>query len=431
MNAVVAAGDASIESRVAALGDGPLTEAALTTHVAPLFSRARAAAGDRIYLANHSLGRPLDAMEQDVREGLAAWYATMNGAWDAWMAEGDAYRARLAQLLNAPRSDCVVPKTSAGQGLRAILNSYGDTGGDGASRGLLRDQGEVGARRDELRVVATRGEFDSLDVILREYAHRRRIDLTFVEPGAGGGFDTADIVDAIGTRVDLVVVSEVVFNSGQRIRHLDAIVQRTHGAGGRVLLDVYHSLGAFPVDVAAQDVDFAVGGSYKYLRGGPGACFLYLHPRHLDGSLRTLDIGWFAKRDPFAYQRPDPPQLAPGGDAFLESTPPVLAWYQARAGQQFALALDVARVRGYSVAQQKRLIALLASHGIAARGGVDDHGAFVVVTDRRAGAWRDALAQRQIVTDARGDCLRLCPDVLTTDDELQHAAHALGAIAHA
>src|SRR6185437_13875636 len=168
------------------------------------------------------------------------------------------------------------------------------------------------------------------------------------------------------------------------------------------LLDVYHSLGALPVDVIRYDADFAVGGSYKYLRGGPGACFLYLHPRHLDGSLRTLDIGWFAKREPFAYERPDPPELAAGGDAFLESTPAVLAWYQARAGQRLALALDVSRVRAYSLSQQRRLVSLLADEGSAATGGTDDHGAFVVVTHERAAAWREALAERGIVTDARG-----------------------------
>ena len=65
--------------------------------------------------------------------------------------------------MGAPRADCVVPKTSAGQGLRAVLNTY-DT---------------------VPRVVATRGEFDSLDVILREYARRRRIALSFVEPATG------------------------------------------------------------------------------------------------------------------------------------------------------------------------------------------------------------------------------------------------------
>jgi len=397
----------SIEAAVAALPRGPLTEAGLQAHVAPLFSRVRAAFADRIYLANHSLGRPLDATEDDVREGLAAWYAQMGGAWDAWMAEADAFRARLARLLNAPRADCVVPKTSAGAGLRAILNTY-----DGVPR-----------------VVATRGEFDSLDVILREYARRGRIALTLVEPRADGLFAAADVDAAIGKGVDLLVLSTVMFSTGQRLPELPALVRAARETGGRVLLDVYHSLGVYPLDVAALDADFAVGGSYKYLRGGPGACFLYLHPRHLDGSLRTLDTGWFAKRDPFSYARPDPPQYGDGGDAFLESTPPVLPFYQARAGQRLLLALDVARVRAYSLAQQQRLVQALAAHGVTAHGGSEARGAFVTVVDARARAWADALQARGIVVDARGPCLRLCPDILTTDAELAAAAAALGALA--
>jgi kynureninase len=400
--------DLVIERAVAPLGDGAFGESALRRHVAPLFSRALAAAPQRIYLANHSLGRPLDATDDDVREATAAWYADMGGAWDAWMRECDAFRARLARLLHAAAPHCVVPKTSAGQGLRAILNSYDPEAMP--------------------RVVATRGEFDSLDVILREYARRRRIDLVLVEARDGGRFDAADILEAIGRRVDLVVVSDVIFDTGQRLDHVDAIVEHAHRANGRVLLDVYHALGAMPIDVMALDVDFAVGGSYKYLRGGPGAAFLYLHPRHLDGSLRTLDIGWFAKREAFAYRRPDPPALSEGGDAFLESTPPILPYYQARAGQRLVLALGPARIREHSLRLSRRLVALLAEEGIAARGGTADHGAFVVVRDGRAGEWCRALAERGIVTDARGVYLRLCPDILTTDAQLVTAAQALGAI---
>ena len=71
----------AIASGIAALGDGPLTEAGVQRHIAPLFSRVLAQWRDRIYLANHSLGRPLDATGEDVREGLAAWYAHMGGAW--------------------------------------------------------------------------------------------------------------------------------------------------------------------------------------------------------------------------------------------------------------------------------------------------------------------------------------------------------------
>jgi len=399
----------SVRGFGAALGPGRLTETGVHQHIAPLFARTLAANRDRIYLANHSLGRPLDATEDDVREGLAAWYALLGDAWDDWGAEMAAHRARLAALLGAPRPDCVVPKASAGQGLRAVLNTY-----------------------DRVpRVVATRGEFDSLDVILREYARRGRITLSFVEPHEDGDFAAADMIATIARGADLVVVSQVMFQTGQVVPELPAIIGKAHAAGAQVLLDVYHSLGVFPIDVGALGVDFALGGSYKYLRGGPGACFLYVAPRHLDGGLATLDIGWFAKESPFSYARPDPPRYAGGGDAWLESTPAVLPFYQARAGQMFTLALGVDRLRAYSLELQRRLVALLAKHGIAAQGGTADRGAFVVVRHRDARAWSAALHARGIATDARGEWLRLTPDVLTTDAELQVAAVALGEIANA
>jgi len=161
------------------------------------------------------------------------WYARLGGAWEAWMGETAAFRTRVATLLHAPRTDCVVPKTSAGQGLRAILNTF---------------------ERDAVpRIVATRGEFDSLDVILREYARRGRVALTFVEADAGGLFGAQDVVDAIEGGTDLVVISQVMFQSGQVMPGLPEIVTAAHAAGARVLLDVYHSLGVFPVDLAALD----------------------------------------------------------------------------------------------------------------------------------------------------------------------------------
>jgi len=400
---------ARLDAALRAIGPGEITENVVERHVAPLFSRHKLAYGERIYLANHSLGRPLDATEDDVREGLALWYAELGGAWDAWSCEIAAFRARLARLLDAPRDDCVVPKSSAGQGLRAVLNAH-----DGVPR-----------------VVATRGEFDSLDVILREYAQRGRIDLAMVEPRADGRFDTADIVAAIGARADLTVVSDVMFGTGQRLSDLPDIVAATQRAGGKALVDVYHALGVLPLDIAALDADFAVGGSYKYLRGGPGACFLYVHPRHLDGGLRTLDTGWFAKAAPFTYERPDPPQYAPGGDGWMESTPPVLPFYQARAGQLFTLGIGVARLRSYSLACQRRLVAMLGAEGVRAQGGTEDRGAFVVVTHPRAVALADALRNEGAVADARGPHLRLCPDILTTEAELERATALLAPLVKA
>jgi kynureninase len=395
------------EAALAALGSDPLTESRVRACVTPLFSRALTANPGRVYLANHSLGRPLNATADDVATALSAWYARMGDAWDDWEAEMQAYRSRLGALLGAPGLDCVVPKTSAGQGLRAVLNTY-----DRAPN-----------------VIATHGEFDSLDVILREYAHRGRVALTFVEPRENGDFAAEDVLAAIGPGTDLVVVSHVMFQTGQVLTALPTIIARAHAVGACVLLDVYHSLGVLPVDVAALGVDFAVGGSYKYLRGGPGACYLYVAPRHLDSGLRTLDIGWFAKEARFDYARPDPPRYAHGGDAWLESTPSVLPFYQARAGQIFTQAIGIERLRAYSLELQQRLVRLLHEQGIAAQGGAHDRGAFVVVHDPRARAWAEALDARGVVTDARGEWLRLCPDVLTTHAELETAANRLGEIA--
>ena len=392
-----------IQAAVAKIGDAPLTESAIRTQVAPLFSRVLARDASRCYLANHSLGRPLDAMEEDVREALAAWYVHLGDAWEAWSAELAAHRARLARLLGAPRADCIVPKTSAGAGLRAVLNSYD--------------------RR--VRVVATRGEFDSIDVILREYARRGRVEPSFAEPAADGLFDEDALCDAIVPGTDLVVVSQALFMTAQLLRSPAALIERAHAVGAKVLLDVYHALGVVPMDIGALGADFAVGGSYKYLRGGPGACFLYIAPRHLDAGLSTLDIGWFAKRDPFEYARPDPPRYAPGGDAWMESTPAVLPWYQARAGQVFTLAVGIARLRAYSLTQQRLLVGRLAERGIRALGGGEDRGAFVAVRHDAATSLAQALGARGIDVDARGTWLRLCPDVLTTSEELERAAATL------
>jgi kynureninase len=364
-----------------------------------LFSRVLAR--ERIYLANHSLGRPPDRTAEDVAEALAWWYRDLGDAWEHWVEEINSFRASTAQLVGAPRSDCIVPKTSAGQGLRAVLNSFGEN----------------------IRVVTTRGEFDSIDFILKQYRERARIALTFVEPDANGWFHAEDIVAGLANGARLLVLSQVMFMSGQVVHGIEEIVAAAHQRGCLVLLDVYHAAGVIPVNVGVLDVDFAIGGSYKYLRGGPGACWLYVHPRH--AARRTLDTGWFAKREPFGYARSESPEFANGGDAWLESTPPVLTPYQARSGLALTLALGVQRLRAYSLQQQQFLIETLRGKGIKADGGDEYHGAFVVVRHAEAGKLAEGLATAGVDSDARGSYLRLCPDILSGRAELVSAAERL------
>jgi len=369
----------------------PLNEAWLKQHVWPRFSRVLQR--DEIYLANHSLGRPPDRVAEDVRAALDAWYRDMDGAWNLWLEARERFRSLTAQLVNAPSADCIVPKTSAGQGLRAVLN----------------------ALPGKPRILTTDAEFDSIDFILRVYRDKGRIDLKML------AFERFAV-----ERADLVVLSTVAFRTGQIFPGLRETVGRVHALGAKILLDVYHHEGVLPFDLAALDADFAIGGSYKYLRGGPGACWLYVHPRH--HRLVTLDTGWFAKKDVFAYQRPEPPQFAAGGDAWLESTPPVLAPFQALAGLELALELGIERIRQHSLEQKGFLAAQLRRNGIAVQGVGEDHGAFLTIGHADAPRISAELKQRGVKTDARGDYLRLCPDILNAREELERAAATLGAL---
>ena len=115
----------SLAEAIDAVGLGPLTEEGLRAHIFPLFSHTIARPG--IYLANHSLGRPLNQTLDDVRECIELWQSHLGDAWDGWMAEHNAHRSRLAQLIGAARPDCIIPKTSAGQGLRTVLNALPGT----------------------------------------------------------------------------------------------------------------------------------------------------------------------------------------------------------------------------------------------------------------------------------------------------------------
>src|SRR4051812_26335519 len=174
-------------------------------------------------------------MAEDLRTAVDIWYRDLDDAWQHWLEGRERFRSLTAKLVGAPRPDCIIPKTSAGQGLRAVLNAL-----DGKPR-----------------VLTTDAEFDSLDFILRVYREKGRIELHVLP------FDRFAVGPA-----DLVVISTVAFRSGKVFQNLEAVIRQAHAARSLVLLDVYHHAGVIPLDLAALDADFAVGGSYKYLRGG-------------------------------------------------------------------------------------------------------------------------------------------------------------------
>src|SRR6266513_3046474 len=166
-----------------------LDEGWLKSHVWPRFSRALAR--QEIYLANHSLGRPPDRTAQDLRAAVDAWYRDLDGAWKLWLEGREKFRSLTAKLVNAPRPDCIIPKTSAGQGLRAVLN----------------------ALPGKPRVATTDGEFDSIDFILRVYRDRGRIELRMTP------WRELDPTGAM-----LVVLSTVMFRTGEVVKQLPRVI---------------------------------------------------------------------------------------------------------------------------------------------------------------------------------------------------------------
>jgi len=374
-------------------------------------------ADDRIYLMTQSLGRPLDRMAEDVQEAVDAWYGRLGSGWDDWLAAREHYRSLIACLIDAGCLSCVVPMTSAGEGLRTVLNAL------------------TAAKAEPIEVLMTTGEFTSTQVVLEQYAAAGRIRVRRVAPDKRGYFALQTLMDAVTAGTGLVVVSEVMFQTGQWLRNLDQLADACHAKGARLLVDAYHSLGAVPVDVRRMRTDFMTGGCYKYLRGGPGAAFLYLSPEllesGLDSGLVPLDAGWFALKPDRATDDFSRAALMPGGNAFLQDTPDVLPWYQARSGLEFTLEVGVNRLRAYGLEQLRFLRAALEDAGVPRVHGADDeHGAFLVVRHAKAALLAEALREQQIAVNARGECLRLCPDCLTRQEELLRTAAALGKLMH-
>ncbi|MCW5937541.1 MAG: aminotransferase class V-fold PLP-dependent enzyme [Fimbriimonadaceae bacterium] len=399
------------------LGPAPWDDAAVAEALSPRFSRSQAADAERgrVYLANHSLGRPPDAVATHVERGLSLWYGWMDGAWDegGWLDEARDFRKLLGRLVGIGNGE-VVLRPNAGHALRTVLNAF--------------PQGRP------IQIVTTRGEFDSLDFILKTYAFRERARVTWVdpEPTDPPTFREEKIADAVTDQTDLVVVSHAFFETGRFLTGLDEIVQRAHRHGAKILVDLYHSAGVVPLDFAALGADFGVGGCYKYLRGGPGAGWLALSPAVLsDESFRSLDTGWFAKEATFGYEKSEQPRWAEGGDGWMESTPPVLVPYQARAGLELVLELGVDQIRADNLDRQALLRDALRRHGASPFEPEDPHefGAFTLLPHPRATDLVKALKGHGIVTDARSGRVRLCPDFLNPREQFASVAQTIATCA--
>jgi kynureninase len=352
------------------------------------------------YLINHSLGAmPVGAEEGLLRyarewreRGVRAW---AEGWWETSTAVGDL----LGRIIGA------APGTMAMHQNVAVAEA------------IVLSCFEFKPPRN--RIVYGEGEFPSVRY-LYQAQRRRGADVEIVA-------DEAAVLEAIDERTLLVPISHVLFKTGE-IQDLEAIVSRARDAGALVVLDAYQSAGSVPLDVASLGVDFAVGGSVKWLCGGPGAGWLYVRP-DLAERLEPTFTGWQAHARPFAFE---PEQdYAEGAARFLTGTPNVPALYAATAGYELIDEVGVERIRRRSMEQTDLLVELLEAAGFEVLSPRDPNrrGGTVVVRTPEAEAVYRELGARQVICDFRPDAgIRLGPHFFNTDDELRFTAAQIAEI---
>jgi kynureninase len=349
------------------------------------------------YLINHSLGAMPAAAEERLLQYAREWRergvrAWEEGWWETSLTAGD----QVARIIGAPPGSTVMHQNVAVA--QAVVVSC------------------FGFAPPRNRIVYGQGEFPSVRYLYQAQA-RRGADVVVVE-------DETALVAAIDERTLLVPVSHVLFRTGA-IQEVGAIVRRAHEAGALVVLDAYQSVGMVPLDVTALGVDFAVGGSVKWLCGGPGAGWLYVRP-DLAERLEPTFTGWQAHARPFAFE----PELeyATGAARFLTGTPNVPALYAATAGYDVIEEVGVERIRARSV-EQTALLAELADRAgfeIASPRDPGRRGGTVVIRPPDFPAVHRALDARDIVCDYRPESgIRLGPHFFNTDDELRFAVEQM------
>ena len=351
------------------------------------------------YLVSHSLG-PMpraagERLAQYAREwaerGIRAW---AEGWWATPMTVGD----QIGRIVGAPSGSTVMHQNVA------IAEAV-----------VLSCFRPVDPARN--RVVYERGNFPSVRYL---YQAQPELEVVVCE-------DDAEILDAIDERTLLVPMSHVLFKNGE-IQDVEPIVRRAGEAGAHVVLDCYQSAGIVPLDVTALGVSFAVGGSVKWLLGGPGNGWLYVRP-DLAETLEPQAIGWQAHARPFGFE--EELEYAAGAARFLTGTPNVPAHYAGTAGYDLVEEIGVARIRESSLRQTQLLIELADAAGFEVVSPRDAarRGGSVVLRVPEFAAVHAELESRGILCDFRPDAgIRLGPHFFNSDDELRFAIDQIAEI---
>ncbi|OWU83102.1 kynureninase [Oceanicola sp. 22II-s10i] len=253
-----------------------------------------------IYLDGNSLGPLPRGVEDAVSKMITdEWAAHLIKGWnvDDWMAQPIRVGNRLAAMLGAPDNAIALGDTLSIKVYQALASS-------------------VEMRPDRRVILSDSGNFPS-DLYMAEGLIRllgNRHELRIVAP--------EEVEAAMTDEVAVAMITQVDYRTG-RMHDMDRITRAAHAAGAVMLWDLAHSAGAVPVDLTVCECEFAVGCTYKYLNGGPGApAFIYVRPDLIETTKPALS-GWLGHDAPFAFEPSYRPAV--GIERMRVGTPPVIA----------------------------------------------------------------------------------------------------------
>ncbi|GAB3622335.1 aminotransferase class V-fold PLP-dependent enzyme [Mariniluteicoccus endophyticus] len=258
------------------------------------------------YLDGNSLGRPLKATQRRINELIeGAWGTRLIRSWDEqWMD----LPLRLGDELGRVCLGAAAGQTVIGDSTTVMLYK------------LLRAAVAAAPQGRDQLVVDTEN-FPTDRYVAEGVAREHGLELVWITPDPDAGVTLGQVTEALTERTAVVLLSHVAYKSAY-VADLPAITAACHDAGALVLWDLCHSAGVVVSDLDAHDVDLAVGCTYKFLNGGPGApAFGYVTARLQERLVQPIQ-GWMGHADPFEMG----PGYAPGQGMrrFISGTPPVL-----------------------------------------------------------------------------------------------------------
>lgn len=350
----------------------------------------------KTYLINNSLG----AMHRGVYDSLQAYAAKWAGegvqAWMDWLPFMVSVGDLVGEIIGAPPGTTVMHQNVAAL-LGAVVSCFDFSG-------------------PRNKVVTTAMDWPGSHYLWTEHG-RYGVDLVVVPSEDGIGVDAQRVVDAIDERTLVVSVSHVFFKSAY-VLDVAPIVARAHEVGAYVVLDSYQAAAAIPFSVTDLGVDFCVGGSVKYLCGGPGNGWLYVAPSVVD-ELRPAQVGWFGHARPFGFEW-SAMEYAAGVGRFTGGTPGVPAAYAAVPGYRAILEVGVERIRERSLSLTQPLLEGALERGFTVRSPYDPErrGGHVTIDPGDSQRVHDELLARGFACDHRpGVGIRVGPHFYNSADE--------------